>query len=162
MPIRAAFAVALGVAVTGAALFTGAQAQGKSAYDSPYGYTKTWNAALRLVRVDMGMKILEKDDSTGYLLFEYRSSEGGTKPTNGSFEFIRSPDPKSTQVHVLAQLSPMPIYHEELLLNHLARKMRDEYGDPPEAAPASPASPVDAGADGGDDNDDLNVVVVPN
>ena len=72
-------------------------AEGKSSYESPYGYAKTWNAALRLVRVDMGMKILEKDDATGYLLFEYRSSEGGTKLTSGSFEFIagRSPDPSN-------------------------------------------------------------------
>ena len=59
-----------GATLVGAlAAATGAEA--KSTYESPYGYERTWNAALRLVRVDNGWKINEKDETNGYLLFDY-------------------------------------------------------------------------------------------
>jgi hypothetical protein len=152
--IRAALAfrslspVAVGVALaaSGVVLFTGAVAEGKSSADSPYGYERTWNAILRLVRVDLAMKVLDKDDANGYLLFEYRASDG-QKPTSGSFELIRSP--RSDDVRVVVQLTQMPHANELVLLDHLTRKMRDEYGDPPE--PRAPAPP-DAGPDGNEEN----------
>jgi hypothetical protein len=152
MGIRALFVrgLALGIAVSGAVLLTNAVAQGKSGYDSPYGYEKTWNAALRLVRVDMGLKILEKDDASGYLLFEYRSNESGPKATNGSFEFIRAASTRSDDVRVVVTLPQMPRYHEQVILDHLAKKMHDEYGEPPEPRPA-PAVVPDAGPDAGSD-----------
>ena len=105
-------------------------ADAKSSYQSPYGYDRTWNAALRLVRVDDGWKITEKDDANGYLLFEYKSPES-SKPSAGSLELVRRPDPDAP-VSVLVQLPQMPHYHEQVLLDTLAAKMRREYGDPPE------------------------------
>ncbi len=105
-------------------------ADAKSVYQSPYGYDRTWNAALRLVRVDDGWKITEKDDANGYLLFEYKSPES-SKPSAGSLELVRRPD-ADAPVSVLVQLPQMPHYHEQVLLDALAAKMRREYGDPPE------------------------------
>jgi hypothetical protein len=144
-------ALAVGLAVSGGVLMQVAVAQGKSSYDSPYGYDKTWNAALRMVRVDMGLKVLEKDDANGYLLFEYRSTDSGAKPTNGSFEFIRTASNKAEDVRVVVQIPQLARYHEQVLLDHLASKMREDYGDPPQARPPPPSAP-DAGPDGGDDN----------
>ncbi len=37
-------------------------ANATATYESPYGYDRTWNAAVRLVRVDNGWKVTEKDD----------------------------------------------------------------------------------------------------
>src|ERR1700730_13040470 len=117
------------VALAGSVVLSALAAQAKSTYDSPYGYDRTWNAALRLVRVDNGWKITEKDDGSGYILFEYRSPES-TKDSAGSLELVRPPDAESA-VSVLAQLPQMPRYHEQVLLDALASKMRREYGDPP-------------------------------
>ena len=139
-------ALGLGVAASALVLFSGAVAEGKSSYDSPYGYERTWNATLRFVRVDLGLKILEKDDANGYVLFEYRATEGEKKTTSGSFELIRgsSANARPDDVRVVAQLPQMPRYHEQVMLDNLARKMRAEYGEPPEPRP--PVAP-DAGPD---------------
>ncbi len=119
-------------------------ASAKSAYDSAYGFDRTWNAGLRLVRVDLGLKVTEKDDSNGYLLFDYKSPESGQKPVPGSMEFIKG---KDGQVRVVVQIAQMPGYHEQVLVDSLSRKLRNEYGDPPRKPPV-PAAPKDAGPDG--------------
>src|ERR1700733_673865 len=118
-----------GVAVA-AVLAAAPGASAKATYESPYGYARTWNAAMRLVRVDNGWKVTEKDETNGYLLFEYSSPEGG-KTTAGSFELVRGHDPEAP-VSVLVHLPQMPHYHEQVILDALASKMRREYGDPPE------------------------------
>jgi hypothetical protein len=103
------------------------EAEAKTGYESPYSYERTWNAATRLVRVDLGLKIVERDENTGYVLFEYKSSESGSKTSSGSMEIVRKEDGAS----VLVQLPDMPRYHEQVLADQLARKLRAEYGEPP-------------------------------
>jgi hypothetical protein len=142
---------ALSVAVLATVLFADAMAEGKSAYDSPYGYERTWNAALRLVRVDLGLKVLEKDDANGYVLFEYRSSPSEKKTASGSLELIRGSggSARPDDVRVVAQVPQMPRYHEQVLLDELVQKMRAEYGEPPEPRESHPP---DAGADGSEES----------
>ena len=132
--------------VAAAIVLTGPDASAKSSFDSAYGFDRTWNAALRMVRVDMNLKITEKDEQSGYLLFEYKSQES-SKPSSGSMEFIRGRDVESP-VHVVVQLPQMPKYHEQVLVDDLARKLRNEYGEPPRRKPTPTPSPVDGGADG--------------
>jgi hypothetical protein len=116
-------------------------ATAKSNYESSYGFDRTWNAGMRLVRVDLGLKISEKDEGAGYLLFDYKSPES-SKAVPGSMEFIRSKD--TGAVRVVVQIPQMPGYHEQVLVDHLARKLRNEYGDPPKKPPL-PSAPKDAG-----------------
>ena len=133
-----------GAAVTAAIAMSAPGADAKSNYESPYGYDRTWNASLRLVRVDNGWKITEKDDANGYLMFDYTSPESH-KATPGTLELVRGRD-GDAPVSVLVQLPQMPHYHEQILLDELAAKMRREYGDPPEHKRKQPEIP-DAGAD---------------
>jgi hypothetical protein len=142
--ISALSGVVCGLAVT-AAIVTTSPASARSAYESTYGYDRTWNAALRLVRVDLGLKITEKDQDSGYLMFEYRSPES-RNGTPGSMEFVRSKEPNSP-VRVVVQLTQMPRYHEQVLVDALAKKMHLEYGDPPAIHPAPPKAEGDAGED---------------
>ncbi|MBX3192734.1 MAG: hypothetical protein KF819_37470 [Labilithrix sp.] len=118
-------------------------ASAKSAYDSAYGFERTWNAGLRLVRVDLALKVTEKDDANGYLLFDYKSPESGQKAVPGSMEFIRG---KDGAVRVVVQIPQMPGYHEQVVVDSLSRKLRNEYGEPPKRPP--PAAPKDAGPEG--------------
>src|SRR5580704_13199806 len=113
-----------GLVVSAAVALTAPGASAKSTYESPYGFDRTWNAALRLVRVDNGWKINEKDDQNGYLLFDYKSPES-TKVTPGTLELVRGRD-SDAPVNVLVQLPQMPHAHEQVMLDELARKMRRE------------------------------------
>jgi hypothetical protein len=146
--LRAAVLGAVSALGVGAAVgMTALRADAKSAYESPYGYERTWNAALRFVRVDNGWKVTEKDDQSGYLLFEYTSPESA-RATPGSLELVRGAG-RGAPVSVLAQLPQMPRYHEQVLLDSLAAKMRREYGDPPVRRGSEDPAPDagDAGVD---------------
>jgi hypothetical protein len=136
----ALLAVVLSVAVY---VLPSSEADAKGAYESAYGFDRTWNAGFRLVRVDMNLKVTEKDEGLGYLLFEYKSPES-SKPVPGSMEFIRSRE--TGAVRVVVQIPQMPSYHEQVLVDQLAKKLRNEYGEPPKK-PTPPPSMKDGGAD---------------
>lgn len=138
--------VVFGIAVAGAIVLTSPNATANSALDSDYGYERTWNAALRMLRVDLGLKVVEKDEVNGYLLFEYHSSESGNKVSQGSLELVRAKDGEGP-IHVIVQLPQMPRYHEQVIVDQLQRKMRMEYGEPPPHKAPAPPPPADAGAD---------------
>jgi hypothetical protein len=131
-----------------AATMASPAAEAKATFESPYGYGRTWNAALRLVRVDKGWKITEKDEASGYLLFEYTSPENA-KPSAASVELVRGSD-NDVAVGVVVQIPQMPRYHEQWVLDALAAKMRREYGDPPARRKHPPS---DEPADGGESAD---------
>ena len=136
LPSRAlllGIAGALGVAA--AFTITGA-ADAKSTWESPWSLEQTYNGATRLVRVDLGLKITEKDPQAAYLLFEYRNVESGKRATPGSIELTPS---ANGAVKVVVQLSDMPHYHEQVLVDRLAKKMREEYGEPPPRPKPRPA-----------------------
>jgi len=115
--------------------------EAKSSFDSPYTLTQTYNAALRLVRVDLGLTVTERDPSAAYILFDYKSTESGRRLAPGAIEMLDS----GRAVKVVIQLAQMPRYHEQVMSDALAKKLREEYGDP---APRGTHHEVaDAGAD---------------
>jgi hypothetical protein len=139
---------------TGAALFACAlwpieTAHAKANYDSPYTLAQTYNAALRLVRVDLGLTVTEKDPSVAYVLFDYKSTESGARTVPGSIQLLDT----GRMVRVVVQLGQMPRYHEQVMIDALAKKLRDEYGEP---APRSPEKDApDAGPDAGEPGDTI-------
>src|SRR4051812_45338851 len=62
------------------------EANAKQTYDSLYTYEQTWNTALRLIRVDKGFKVVEKDEKAGFVLFEYVDKDA---TFSGSMELLR-------------------------------------------------------------------------
>lgn len=142
LPRRAFLAGVLGATAAG---LVAMNASAKTSFDSPYTLEQTFNAALRLVRVDMGFKVTEKDPSAAYVIFDYKSSESGDRVSAGSVEMVPSGD----KVKVVVQLGAMPRYHEQVLMDKLAKKLRDEYGEPMKKPPPPPPPPPDGGTDGG-------------
>jgi hypothetical protein len=117
-------------------------------YESPYTFEQTFGSALRMLRVDMGLKIKEKDADNGFLLFDYTSPESGKKSTAGSIECVRT----SKGVHVAVQLPAMPRYHEQMIIDALVKKLCEEHGAPPVKARPPAAPPEgDGGVDGNPD-----------
>jgi hypothetical protein len=113
------------------------------AYESPYSFEQTFGTALRLLRVDLGCKITEKDVDGGYVIFDYTSTESGKQIHHGSVEVVRT----RQGAHVSVQLSSLPRYHEQMIVDALARKLLAEHGDPPSREKAPPPPPDgDAGA----------------
>ena len=114
------------------ALSRSPDANASSAYASAYTYDQTFGTVLRLIRIDLGMKIVEKDKDLGYVLFEYTSPESGNRVSNGSVSMVTS----KTGVQVSVQLPQMPRYHEQMILDALAKKLEEEHGAPPKPEPA--------------------------
>jgi hypothetical protein len=135
--------IALGAGCTLAALVVAPDATARAAFDSPYTLDQTYSSALRFIRVDRGFKISEKDPQAAYVLFEYK--ESGDRVTPGAIEVVAS----GSVIKVVVQLQQMPRYHEQVLADALAKKLRDEYGEPPHKAPPPPAADAGADADGG-------------
>jgi hypothetical protein len=120
------------------------EAYASVAYESPYTFEQTFGSALRLVRVDLGCKVTEKDADNGYLLFDYISTESGRQVHHGSVEVVRS----RQGARVSVQLPSLPRYHEQMIVDALARKLVAEHGEPP-ARDKAPPPPSDADVDGG-------------
>lgn len=135
------------------ALSRAPDANASSSYPSAYTYEQTFGTMLRLLRVDLGLKITERDKELGYILFEYTSPESGNRVSNGSVELV---DGKNG-VQVAVQLPQMPRYHEQMIVDQLARKLQDEHGAPPQKKPEPPPPPKDGdkpeGGEGPKDGD---------
>jgi hypothetical protein len=115
-----------------------ATAEARTVHDEPYSMETTWNAAVRLVRIDMGMPILERDQEMGFFTFTYRE---GSRSVQGSMEMVRTEVDGRPGARVIVQIPQMPTYVESLILTRLARKQRSEFGEPPPPVVRRPAPP---------------------
>src|SRR5262245_18807263 len=122
-----ALVLAAALAVPAVVALRAPEAGASVAFDSRYTFEQTFGSALRLLRVDLGCKITEKDVENGYLIFEYTSGESGNKVHRGAVEVVRA----HKGAHVSVQLPSLPRYHEQMIVDALARKLLAEHGDPP-------------------------------
>jgi hypothetical protein len=107
--------------------------------EASHPFDRVWPAALRYLRVDAGFPIIEKDAEAGYVLFEVKE-EG--KTFRGSLEIIRFQDrERRDAVRLRLKIEDRPTYMEQMILERLERKLRDELGDPPPPPPAPEKPP---------------------
>jgi hypothetical protein len=113
-----------------------------------------WTAAVRMLRVDFESSITEKDKDSGYFFFNFADAN---KLHPGSFEVISVRDSLGNEsVRVVAQVPALPSYVEQMLLDHLARKLGQDYGQPQQ--PKAPPPTTGAGPAEGGRNDSSTVV----
>jgi hypothetical protein len=98
--------------------------------ETNYRYDQIWSTAVRFLRVDSGFAIIEQDKGTGYVLFEYRDSG---RALNGSMELIPQERDGFELITMGIRIQNMPSYVENILMDKLVRKLKDEYGEPPAA-----------------------------
>ena len=134
--VRDAYTRWLLICLTQVVLLAPGAASARKQMDLRYPFDQVWNAALRLVRVDMRMPVTDRDADAGYLLFEYL--EHG-KRYAGSVELVRGERGERPYTKTVIQVQGMPGYVEQMLLDKLHRKLRDEFGEPLE--PVKPAKP---------------------
>lgn len=110
-----------------------------------YPASEVWPAAVRFLRIDRDCPIREKDEEAGYILFELVE---GSKSHKGSVELIRTTDREGRDAtRVVLSIPDLPRHYEQLLLDKLAAKLREERGSPaPGAQGKSEPKPLaDAG-----------------
>ena len=97
---------------------------------------RVFPTAVRFLRVDERVKIVEKDADAGYVLFDL-ADDG--KSYRGALEIVAvSDDP--VDVKLILTIADRPEYMEQAMLDKLEQKLRDELGTPPPAKP-KPAPP---------------------
>jgi hypothetical protein len=123
------------LACVAAMLVVPAQVAARKQSDVRYPFEQVWNAALRMVRVDLRMPVTDRDNEAGYLLFDYLD-HGKRFP--GSLELVRAEREKGPSTKIVIQVQGMPAYVEQMLLERLQQKLRAEFGEPlePPRAPA--------------------------
>jgi hypothetical protein len=120
----------------------------RSAAVLSYPVADVWPTAVRFVRVDRGYTVREKDEESGYILFEMAE---GTKTYKASLELIRATDDQGRDATRAAISIPdLPRHFEVMLLDKLSAKVREERGSPaPAPPPRKPAEEEGAAPDGG-------------
>jgi len=133
-----------------ALLLSASPAFARSEKTLAYQRDAAWPAAVRFIRVDEGLKIVEKDAEAGYVLFEIKE-EG--KTFRGSLEVMTVVVDGRSQVKFVVQVEDRPAWTEVAMLMRLERKLRVELGspapppakdppkDPPTDQPAKPKDP---------------------
>lgn len=104
----------------------------------PYPVARVWPASVRFLRVVRDYPIREKDESAGYILFDFTD---GPKPCKAALELIPVTDSEGRDATRLALTIPdLPRRYEILVLEKLSAKIRDDEGPPP-PAPRAPEKP---------------------
>jgi hypothetical protein len=127
------------------ALAVASPAWARSEKTLAYPRDQAWPAAVRFLRVDEQLKIVEKDADAGYVLFELHD-EG--KTFRGSLEVITVQQDGQTQVRFVIQIEDRPSWLEIAMLKRLERKLKAELGSPaPPPTPRPPEPPKEAPKD---------------
>ena len=115
----------------------------------PYPVEHVWGAAIRYLRVDRDYTIVDRDEETGYIVFEIPL--GRDTKARGALEAFATTDASgraSTQLQISTEAGPTHLPHT--LLEGIAKKVKAERGQAPSApAPRPPAPPPDEDPDDG-------------
>lgn len=140
------------VAVFFALFLHASSASARSQRDLAYRSELAWTTAVRLLRVDLGFQLVERDQEARFILFRYVEGEHAHP---GSLEIVeRALEDGRTGVRVIVSVPALPSYVELHLIDRLERKLRDEVGAPlpvPERRRQNPSRDQD---DDDDDDDD--------
>jgi hypothetical protein len=125
---------------------TSAPASAESAKTVAWTPAQVFPTAVRFLRIDEGLAVVEKDPDAGYILFDL-TEENHT--FRGALEFVAVDDHGQDSVRLVLRIQDRPEYMEVAMLERLEHKLRRELGSPkpvPRPAP-KPAPPADPPAD---------------
>jgi hypothetical protein len=117
-------------------LLVAAPAFAKTSRELGYRFEQVFPALVRFLRVDEKLKLTEKDESAGYILFELSD---GKKTFAGAAEVAKLEGGS----RVTVRIGDRPAYMELGILDRFADKLHEELGEPPPASqPASQPAPA--------------------
>ena len=121
------------------ALGSPAPASAKTDKTVAYPAARVFPAAVRFLRVDERLTIVEKDADAGYVMFELKE-EGKTFP--GALELVAVESAGRPAVRLVLRIEDRPSYVEIAMLERLERKLRAELGSEPRPAPRPEPKPA--------------------
>jgi len=121
------------------ALGSPAPASAKTDKTVAYPAARVFPAAVRFLRVDERLTIVEKDADAGYVLFEL-AQDGKTFP--GALELVAVESAGRPAVRLVLRIEDRPSYVEIAMLERLERKLRAELGSEPRPAPRPEPKPA--------------------
>ena len=125
-------------------------AHGRTLHDCPYPPDMAWPAAIRFLRVDLRLPILEKDREAGYILFDYQQDKKVYRAALELLAFEDSSGRPGTRLSV--SVPDLPQRVEAVLLEKLSRKLKDDLGPPPPLRPKPTGGGDGTGSKGNGDN----------
>ncbi len=112
-------------------------AHAKTQTNLEYDISAVWSTAVRLLRVDLNLKITEKDKETGYLLFEYKD-DGQIFPASIQLSKEKTQS-GAVGTRVIIHIKDRPPYQEDMLQSALNSKLKEENALPAKKpAPSKP------------------------
>jgi len=116
------------ITVIGVLLVLGSVAHAKRSKTVSYSYDQVFPAAVRFLRIDEGVKIVERDTEAGYIVFEL--TDDGTT-FEGYFEIARVHDTDGRKAaRLIVRINDRPEYMEQGLIDRFGIKLRSELGAP--------------------------------
>lgn len=135
----------LGIAVVALALLLPEGAGARRSDAHAYRFNQVWSSAIRLLRVDYGFPVRDRDRDIGFLLFDY-TDRGRSHP--GSLELVPfEAENGQSQIRVTLSIPAMPAYVERMVLDKLTRKLREDHGEPMRPVRARPEPDEDEDAE---------------
>jgi hypothetical protein len=114
-------------------------AEARSERNTGYTFEQAWPTAVRHLRVDEGFKIVDKDQDTGYVVFEL---EDDGKVFSGALEVVQHEEDGRKVVKLVLTITDRPDYMEAQVLDRMLQKLRMEHGDPPRPQPPAKKKPA--------------------
>jgi hypothetical protein len=112
-----------------------------------HAFKRVWPTAVRFLRIDEHLELVDKDADAGYVVFELRDKG---KVFRGSLELIAlSEDDRPAGVRLVVTIDGRPEYTESGLLDRLLDKLHRELGE--DDAPSPPRRKPPAKDDGDGD-----------
>jgi hypothetical protein len=105
----------------------------------PYPLEFVWPTTIRYLRVDRGYSIVDRDEESGYLLFEFPHGRDG-KGTGSVEAFATEDDAGRPSVNLHVSTTDGPSYLPNTIADGIAKKLREERGQP--ARPPAPEQPT--------------------
>jgi hypothetical protein len=105
----------------------------RSEKNEPFDAAQVFPAAVRFLRIDAGVKIVEKDADSGYVLFDLDEDKHTFR---GALELVKTTVDGRESVRLVLRIEDRPEYEEQMLLEKLDQKLRHELGHTKEPAPA--------------------------
>lgn len=103
----------------------------------PWPSSTVWPTAVRLLRVDRGFTIVDRDVDAGYILFDFPI--GADAKGRGSVEVFATVDASGREAaSVQITTDGGPVHLPNALLDALVQKVREERGPPPPPPPRDP------------------------
>jgi hypothetical protein len=128
-------------AIAALVLIAPSLAAAKSQSELPWPIEQVFSTAVRFVRVDRNCKVVDRDEPSGYLVFECPNEDKPGVTRRGALELVRLEEHGRPVVRAQVTLSDEPRWVEARFLELLERKLRDERGTPPPPRPAAPPRP---------------------